>query len=333
MKLSEGKTVLLFYKEYESDTLIPFDRYLKRALRPIYYLFTHRQKTNGYRVWRDLLIKALEQQGYDVHLNDYALARNYPRYPVGLIGYPVLLEDWSLPNPAVLGPGLYEHPLAAPDLMKDPRFKSYLVTCQWMEDMFKPYYGSQCVQWFAGMDTTAWPDTSQNKKEIDVLIYDKIRWDRDRLVPTLLEPILAHLEGCGLRTATIRYGQYDRDAYKALLSASKMMIFLCEHETQGMAYQEALTSNVPVLAWDNGFWLDPQREKFEPDPVPASSVPYFSEECGRTFKDIQSFYPAFEEFLQHQAEYRPRRFVEQHLTFAASAQAYMQYYNQAAADA
>ena len=36
------------------------------------------------------------------------------------------------------------------------------------------------------------------------------------------------------------------------------MIFLCEHETQGIAYQQALSRNVPILAWDRGGdWQDP----------------------------------------------------------------------------
>jgi hypothetical protein len=47
------------------------------------------------------------------------------------------------------------------------------------------------------------------------------------------------------------------------------MLFLCEHETRGLAYQEALASNVPILAWDTGFWLDPRRPLYDPNPVPA----------------------------------------------------------------
>lgn len=280
-------------------------------------------------MWRDLLIKALQQQGYDVHLNNYALAKKNPEYPVGLIGYPLLIEEWSLSNPAILGPGLYDHPSVSPKLMADSRFKYYLVTCQWVEDMFRPYYGARCARWFAGMDTNAWPDTRKNKKTIDVLIYDKIRWNRDEYIPLLLEPILAHLKNCGLSTETIRYQHYDHNTYKTLLAASKTMIFLCEHETQGLAYQEALTSNVPILAWDNGFWLDPSRLDFEPNPVPATSVPYFSPECGERFKDLNDFYPAFEKFFPCSDQYQPRRYVEQNLSFAASAQKYMEHYNQA----
>ena len=41
------------------------------------------------------------------------------------------------------------------------------------------------------------------------------------------------------------------------------MIFLVEHETQGIAYQEAMACDVPILAWDQGNWLDPKRLELE----------------------------------------------------------------------
>ncbi|MEQ1895767.1 MAG: hypothetical protein ABL971_00105 [Vicinamibacterales bacterium] len=64
------------------------------------------------------------------------------------------------------------------------------------------------------------------------------------------------------------------------------MIFLCEHETQGIAYQQALSSGVPLLAWDrSGNWKDPsyypEQVRFEP----VSSVPYWDERCGMKFAD------------------------------------------------
>jgi glycosyltransferase involved in cell wall biosynthesis len=37
------------------------------------------------------------------------------------------------------------------------------------------------------------------------------------------------------------------------------MVFLCEHETQGFAYQQALSCGVPIIAWDRGGLLqDPK---------------------------------------------------------------------------
>jgi hypothetical protein len=104
------------------------------------------------------------------------------------------------------------------------------------------------------------------------------------------------------------------------------MIFLCEHETQGMAYQEALASNVPVLAWDPGFWIDPLWEVLADSPVPSTSVPQFSELCGMTFRKAHNFSASFDEFYAKLDTFEPRRFVQQALSMSESAAVYRRYY-------
>jgi len=322
--------VLLFYQAFESDTFFRNDRYLKRIIRPIYNRINHTQKITGFDMWYRLLVKALRTQGYRVLLNDYSWAKKHPSYPIGILGYPQILDDWELPNPAILGPGLYDHPMLAPDLFSDPRFKLYLLTCNWMHQMFTPHYGNRCVQWHAGIDLQNWPDTHNHPKSIDVLIYDKIRWNRDYYEPSLLHPIIDFLDSIKLSHVMIRYKYYDHKTYRALLSQSKLMVFLCEHETQGMAYQEAMASNVPILAWENGWWLDPNRPKFQPEPVQATSVPYFSAECGERFQNINEFYTKFDYIWKNRGSYRPRAYVERELSLAGSAEIYMTYYRQIA---
>jgi hypothetical protein len=326
MNFSKDKVVILFYKDFERDSFFKHDRYVKRLIRPAYNFFKTSQKVSGFFVWYQLLVKALRQQGYDVRLNDYALARRNPKYPVGLVGYPHLLDGWQLPNPAILGPSLFDHPNQAPDLLADDRYKYYIVTCQWMKDVFTQRYGSQCVMWHAGIDLNEWEDTRSDHKTVDVLIYDKVRWDRDLYEPNMIKPMVSHLDGLGLTHSTIRYGQYDHAAYKAALKRSKSMIFLCEHETQGMAYQEALASNVPILAWEQGFWLDPGRKKYSSEPILASSVPYFSPECGERFVGIDDFYDTFKRFWAHAGRYEPREFVRRELSLQSSADIYTRHY-------
>jgi hypothetical protein len=221
---------------------------------------------------------------------------------------------------------MFDHPLDAPDLFDDPRFKLYLVTCDWMRNVFRPYYGHRCVSWYAGMDTSTWVDTQGQPKPIDVLVYDKIRWQRSTYERELLQPILSHLEKRGLRYEVIRYGQYHHRLYTKLLRVSQCMVFLCEHETQGLAYQEALASNVPIIAWDQGFWLDPKREHLGLAPIAATSVPYFSPECGERFGAIDAFAPTFEIFWAQIGAYTPRRFVERELTMTGSARLYAEQY-------
>ena len=320
--IADRKLILLFYKEFEKDKFFKYDRYLKRVVRPVYDLTHTRQKKTGFGVSFELLKQALEKRGWLVRINDLALARKYPEYPVGLVGFPTILDGWNLPNPAILGPSLFDHPMLAPHLMEDSRFRIYLVLAQWMYDMFRPVYGDACVQWYAGIDTDEWVDTSSYAKDIDFLVYDKIRWGHERLAVELLQPILDILACHGLRTRVIRYKYHDHKTYRRLLARSRAMIFVCEHETQGLAYQEALASNVPVLAWDNGYWLDPLWKQVSNAMIPASSVPFFSAECGDRFADLTKFEQALDRFRDRMSSYQPRKYVLGNLSWRQSASIY-----------
>jgi len=324
-------TVLLYFQEYEVDRFIPGDRYLKRIVRPLHARLTgRRHRVSGFGRAYLMLVDALRRRGYDVRLNDQGLARRNPEHPVGLFGYPTLLERWKLPNPAVLGVGLYDHPGLAPTLMDDPRNRSYLVSSEWMREMFAPYYGDKVGLWFAGIDVAEWTDTRDHAKDIDFLVYDKIRQDREHFDRELVNPLLERLAARGLRVVTLRYGEYDRRGYRAALSRARGLLYLSPSETQGIAYQEAMASNVPVLAWDNGFWLDPRRADFEPGPVRASSVPYFGPRCGERFTGIGDFDAALDRFQGSLGGYDPRDFVARELSPERSADAYMEYYRGAA---
>jgi hypothetical protein len=268
----------------------------------------------------------LRVHGCNIRVNDYRLARKHPDYPVGIVGFPTILEGWALPNPAMLGPSLYDHPLLAPNLMKDPRFRTYLVLAQWMYDMFYPVYGDVCVRWQAGIDTDEWSDTQICRKDIDFLIYDKIRWNHEKLAASLLVPTQRILSERGFRTQTIRYKYHDHVTYRRLLERSRAMVFLCEHETQGLAYQEALASNVPVLAWDNGYWLDPLWRRFSSSMIKASSVPFFSEECGERFVEASEFPEVLDRFMARLGTFAPRNYVLKHLSLARSAEIYLREY-------
>ena len=324
------RTVLLFYEDVEADAFVRGDRHLARGARRVYHALTRGQQVSGFEIAFEALRTALVRAGCRVVVNNHALARANPEHPVGLCGYPHVLDRWTLPNPAVLGPGLLDHPAVAPRLLDDPRFRAYLVPCDWMRGLFAPYYGDRLRLWFGGIDVEAWPDLAGAPKDIDLLVYDKIRWDRAVWEPALLRPVLAEARRRGLRVETLRRGAYGIDEYRALLGRSRGMLFLCEHETQGIAYQEAMASNVPILAWDPEQWLDPNRTRWTSARVPASSVPYFDASCGERFRDAAAFPAALDRFLTRLIEYAPRRYVRETLSLERSAALYLDTYTQAA---
>lgn len=51
----------------------------------------------------------------------------------------------------------------------------------------------------------------------------------------LIEPIRARLRRENRVVAEIRYGEYGRRNFAAILAQARSIVFLCESETQGMA--------------------------------------------------------------------------------------------------
>ena len=309
--LKKGKDIMLFYVKHKWDFT---DMYSKRSI-------------SGFYAWYQLLVRSLKESGYTVYENNYELARANPSYPIGFIGTPFAVSKWNLPNPAILGPSMYDNPLINPTLMQDSRFKYYILTCDWLKKVFDKVYGkSKCILWNAGISTNEWSDVKSEEKYIDVLIYDKIRWGREKTIPVFLNPIKNYLEKNGLTYFVLQYGDITHEVYKELLKKSKSMLFLCEHETQGIAYQEALASNVPVIAWDHGWWTDPVWPAYSIDPIRATSVPQFSKECGEKFKMISDFPKVFDKFWKKLDNYEPRKFMKRENSFKKTADAYARYY-------
>jgi hypothetical protein len=159
-----------------------------------------------------------------------------------------------------------------------------------------------------------------------VLVYDKIHWDRDRLVPELIEPIREQLRREGRSFTELRYGSYREEEYQDALGRSCAMIFLCHNESQGIAYQQALSCGVPVFAWDpGGPWKDPDYFPHRVTFAPVSSVPYWDARCGMKFIDRATFETGWRDFWIRSATglFDPRGYVLDNLTLEQRA---LQYY-------
>jgi hypothetical protein len=155
-----------------------------------------------------------------------------------------------------------------------------------------------------------------------MLIYDKIRWNRSTREPEILGELIRLLTERDLTYEVITYGSYDYATYRDHLARARSMAFLCEHETQGLAYQEALASDVPIFAWDPGEWQDPQGRLLGLSSVATTSVPYFSPECGVTFRGGEDIAEQFASFWSQTSSYAPRQYVLDNLTLESSATRY-----------
>lgn len=329
IETSRGPLVLLFYDGYEwraREGLVGGARaQARRAARYLYRTVRRKQVYTGFYTAFLALRTALERHGCDVRVNDFATARANPDYPIGIAGYPSVLDAVRLPNPMIFGPGDYGTPKDAVAVAARGQMKLLIQPSDWFRDYYRPSCGDKVVTWFAGIDLDAWPDQSMAPKSIDVLIYDKIRWHREREVPAVLDRLTAHLDSRGLSWKVLRYGDHHRAEFAESLRAARSLAFLCEHETQGLAYQEAMAMNVPVFAWDEGVFVDPMLNRDAPPQLNVSAVPYFDERCGvRATRDALD--TGFDTFWSHLGDYRPRDYVTDCLSMAVSAKAYLELY-------
>src|SRR5690606_33749731 len=132
-----------------------------------------------------------------------------------------------------------------------------------------------CKTWPVGIDTELWKPNNLDEKKYDFLVYHKIRWNIEAVENKIFYPIINILEQRNISYKIIYYGKYKETEYKKLVRECRSMIFLCDHETQGIACNEALSSGLPVLAWDEGIIRAPYNIQLGAGHIPCTSVPFF----------------------------------------------------------
>ncbi len=307
-----SRICLYFRDEPERDRWLPGDRHVRPAIRRI---VRGKARADGLGKMFRNLCRGLDRLGlnYDVNL---PFGRLRPDDRVGVLGRGrCVLDGYDRPNPIVAGIGLMTHPSEWPTFCDDYPVAAYLQPSQWARAIYEPYFCDRCRVWPVGIDTEAWRPGPATGRNDCCLIYDKIMWDRDMMVPRLLHPIRAELSRRRLRTLELRYGAYDEKTYAAALRQASFMVFLCEHESQGIAYQECLSAGVPILAWDQGRYLDPNCTAWGQPDIAATSVPYFDARCGLRFRTIEEFAQRLDEFLDlaRAGAFDPRQYVMENL--------------------
>lgn len=317
----------IFYEEPDNDRWIKYDRYPRKIIRK---LLRKKAPIGGVKKWFLNLIQGLDLIGYPYKINDFKSLTKNPNTIALVIGKPQVIE--KIPNSVkiVYGPAVASHP-SDNTFWESKNIIHILFSCKWLHDMYQrdlPISIPQSI-WPSGIETEIWKPVSKTNLTKKFLLYDKVRWDYASYKEFLIDPIKEHITKEGIEIIHFRYGSYKEEDFKEILKTVDGMIFLCEHETQGFAYLQALSSNVPILAWDRGgFWQDPS---YYPNLVqfkPVTSVPYWDERCGEKFATIEDFRPNFIKFNQKIKDqiYEPRNYILENLTLEICAQKYVDIY-------
>jgi len=267
------KTVHIYnLRPRERDRWIPGDRYPRALTRALL------------RPWRGLPPVGLSKLTGNLCLGLAKIGQPHqlhhrPDLPpgesvIGILHGPLeLVRPLARARRCVTGVGILDFPDQWPDLFAESKAIRHLQSCEWSAAYYRPYYGDRVPTWAVGIDTDTYSPRPDVPKELDFLVYTKLRWPEEHPEPGLRAHCLDALSARGLRWHEIVYGRYPKgreDSYHALLARSRAMLFLCENETQGIAYNEALSMGVPILAWNPRRWLDPNRHA-QPAPSPTGT--------------------------------------------------------------
>jgi hypothetical protein len=320
-----NEPIYLFYEEPDSDRWVKFDRYPRKLIRE---LLRGEMKPGGVMRWYLNLRRGLDLLGVDYRINDYRGLKRNPNAWACVVGKPHVIEQIPTGNPIMYGPGIAAHPYES-NFWGEANIQLMLISCEWFQQMYERDLPTPVptAVWPAGIETDIWsplPEKSLTSNKI--LLYDKVRWKRKEYENSLINPIVSHVEDMGFEIEYLRYGFYEEDNYRELLQQVRGMIFLCEHETQGFAYLQALSSDVPIIAWERaGYWQDPSMFPHLVEFEPVTSVPYFDNSCGEKFFDIEEFSRKFYLFLEKISanSYHPRQYITKNFALEKRAKDYV----------
>lgn len=321
-----SRLCLYFIKPPEKDRWFKGDRFLRSLLRR---MLRGKSRPGGVeKVFINLC------KGLDIIIEPYVVNLPFtllkPDDRVAILGAGKhCLDGYVAPNKIVAGIGLMTHPSEWPDLCTTYPVVKYLQHSDWANNVYKPYFGDKCAIWPVGIETEKWKPSHEIQKHIDILIYNKIHWNNELQERELIQPIRDFLVSKKLKFIEVKYGHYKSEQYFKSLLNSKAMIFISEHESQGIAYQEALSTGVPIFAWDKGKLTDPNYKIWGDENMPTTSVPYFDDRCGMKFRDLTEFEAKFSEFYKkvEKNEFTPRDYILENLTLEICAQKFVDIVN------
>jgi hypothetical protein len=209
----------------------------------------------------------------------------------------------------LLGPNIATLPIDNDVLMRSDSCYKIIVPSQWVKNLYSRWIPANKISvWPVGIDTDFFKDSKDDEKQFNFLVYYKRRSEIE------LSQVLSFLERKNKSFTIIRYGDYSEDHFLNSIKASKMGIVISGTESQGIAIQEMLSCNLPLLVWDVKDWQD----RGLPHSCPATSIPYWDALCGEYFLDLNELENTYERFMS--GEYEPRKFILENLSLNSQAQ-------------
>ena len=206
-----------------------------------------------------------------------------------------------------IGPNICVVPTDNPVVMRK-EYKKFIINSDWTFNQYKNYIPEDMLEiWPVGIDTNLFPEVISNKGNLepiyDCLIYFKRRSEKE------LNETKELLDSFNQKYIVVEYGKYTEEDFKKIIKNSRYCFSLNSTESQGIALQEIMSSNLPMFVWDVKTWKDRGQEYA----CPATSVPYWGNICGEKTTKKKEIKDLFSKFLSELDLYNPRQYVLENL--------------------
>ena len=172
-----------------------------------------------------------------------------------------------------------------------------------------PSLTEKLKSWPAGVDINYWvPDSLKKNKQI--LIYEKQA--KGPVGP--VEPYVHLLEKMNYKVKVIKYGSYSLSEYLLELQKSVLMVGFVTDESQGIAWAEAWSTNVPTFLWYN------DSNTYRGRAYNCTTSPYLSNDTGVFFDDIHDFEIKFRQWERQEFNFEPRKWCIDNMSDVVCAQ-------------
>ena len=148
------------------------------------------------------------------------------------------------------------------------------------------------------------------RKLIDNYQFDCLIYFKNRELKSLNE-IISFLKNKNIRYKVLKYGDYKNKQLVKYALKSKFGLILGSTESQGIAINELMATNLPL------FVIDKNINNYENIKLYGTTVPYWSSECGEKILDLNEFKMNFQRFLKNYESntYKPNNLINEKLSF------------------
>lgn len=199
------------------------------------------------------------------------------------------------------GPNIVVFPSQARGLLSAPEVDVCLVPVEWVRALYLedcPALEKRCRRWPAGVDTEFWTPSRLARASRRALVYVKAHTRPTASIERYAELLVQR----GYAVDRLDYGTFTPSGYRERLRRCGVLVGFSGSESQGLAWAEAWSVNVPTLLWfqdrnsSHGRWYA------------SSTAPYLTDATGRFFRDPADFLRQLEA-VEEGASLAPRAWV------------------------